>query len=90
MWIVHRFGLAGMIQEDEDGFYTNSADWELFSKYSRIQEIEYKISKIVLKEYDSSILNNFNHDIKITPWLNDGISQDILNKAGICFYPGGD
>lgn len=90
MWIVHRFGLSGMIQEDEEGFYNNAADWELFSKYSRIQEIEYKISKVVLKEYDSTILKNFNHDVKITPWLEDGISQEVLNKAGICFYPGDD
>lgn len=90
MWIVRRFGLSGMVQEDEEGFYNNAADWELFSRYSRIQEIEYKISKVVLKEYDSSILKNFNYDVKITPWLNDGISQEILNKAGICFYPGND
>ena len=26
----------------------------------------------------------------ITPWLNEGISQDILNHAQIGFYPGGN
>ena len=32
----------------------------------------------------------FNYNVKIQPWLDEGISQDILNKSIIGFYPGGD
>ena len=43
-----------------------------------------------MKEYDPIILTRFNYSLKLTPWLNEGISQEVINHSKIGFYPGGD
>lgn len=88
LWVARRFGLSGMIKDDDMG--KTLEDWKILSNYSRIQEIELKDNKVVLKDYDDSILDRLNYNIKIIPWLNEGISQEIINKAHIGFYPGAD
>lgn len=88
LWVARRFGLSGMIKDDDMG--KTLEDWKILSNYSRIQEIELKDNKVVLKDYDDSILNRLNYNIKIIPWLNEGISQEIISKARIGFYPGAD
>lgn len=88
LWIARRFGLSGMIKDDDMGKTLD--DWKILSNYSRIQEIELKNNKIILKDYDDSILNRLNYNIKIIPWLDEGISQEVINKARIGFYPGAD
>lgn len=88
LWVARRFGLSGMIKDDDMGKTLD--DWKILSNYSRIQEIELKNNKIILKDYDDSILNRLNYNIKIVPWLDEGISQEVINKARIGFYPGAD
>lgn len=87
-WIAQRFGIAGEnVEEDE---CKQLEDWKILATYDKIQEVEIKDKKIVLKTYDDTILSRFNYNVKITPWLNEGISQEALNQAMIGFYPGGD
>ena len=86
-WIAHRFGISGEIQEDAEDVLE---DWKIFSNYDRIQEIEYKISDVVLKEYDKEILDRFNYNVRIEPWIREGISQSVLEANRIGFYPGND
>lgn len=88
LWVARRFGLSGMIKDDDMGKTLD--DWKILSNYSRIQEIELKNNKIILKDYDDSILNRLNYNIKIVPWLDEGISQEVIDKARIGFYPGAD
>ena len=88
LWIAHRFGLGGTIQELDEA--KTLEDWKIFNEYSRIQNIEKKTNQITLKTYDEEILTRFNYKIKLTPWLDEGISQEALNAAKIGFYPGGD
>lgn len=88
LWVARRFSLSGMIKDNDMG--KTLEDWKILSNYSRIQEIELKDNKVVLKDYDDSILDRLNYNIKIIPWLNEGISQEIINKAHIGFYPGAD
>ena len=88
LWVARRFGLSGMIKDDDMGKALE--DWKILSNYSRIQEIELKDNKVILKDYDSSILNRLNYNIKIAPWLDEGISQEVISKAHIGFYPGTD
>ena len=88
-WIAQRFNISGEIIEEDE--YKTLEDWKLFNNYDRIQQIEVPQNKeIILKEYNPIILDRFNYNIKIQPWLNEGIKQDILNKALIGFYPGGN
>lgn len=88
-YMANRLGIEGRLEEqpEEDPL----PDWQVFSNYSRIQSIEIVQKKaITLKEYDSSILDRFNYSLRITPWLREGISQEVIEKAYIGFYPGGD
>lgn len=88
LWIARHFGLSGMIKDDESG--KTLEDWKILSNYSKIQEIELKDNQIELKTFDDIVLTRLNYRIKLTPWLNEGISQEVLNKARIGYYPGGD
>lgn len=87
-YIAAKFGYSGKYEEVKD---EQLEDWDILSNYERIATIEPEEEKrVILKEYDSSILSRFNYDIKLSPWLNEGITQEILDKAQIGFYPGGD
>lgn len=88
LWVARRFGLSGMIKDDDMGKTLD--DWKILSNYSRIQEIELKDNKVTLKDYDKTILDRLNYKIKILPWLDEGISQEVIDKAHIGFYPGAD
>lgn len=88
-YIAAKHGFGGRLEDsptEED-----LLDWTILSNYDRIQNIELgKKKEVTLKEYDDTILSRFNYDIKIRPWLDEGISQEALNQAKIGFYPGGD
>ena len=87
-WIAQRFGFSGDHEdrpEDEE-----LDDWKYLANYERIQDIVVKDNSIVLKEYEPEILTRFNYNVKITPWLREGITQAALDQARIGFYPGGD
>ena len=85
--IAQRLGIISEYIENEDDILI---DWQYLSNYDRIKEIELNNNHIILKEYDSTILNKFNYDLKIFPWIEEGISQEVIKKAQIGFYPGGD
>lgn len=87
-WIAQRFGLSG--REDSSPIGSDLEDWKILANYSRIQDIQIMTPKIILKEYDNTILKYFNYKVRLIPWLKEGISQDVLNHARIGFYPGGD
>ncbi|MBO7536327.1 MAG: hypothetical protein J6T34_04215 [Bacilli bacterium] len=88
-WVARRFGISGRLEDDskEDQI----EDWKFLATYGRIKEIELADKKnIVLKEYDDSILDRFNYNIKIEPWLREGVSADALAEARIGYYLGTD
>ena len=87
-WIAQKFGLSG--REEDDPEDEDLEDWKYLANYSRIQDIELKTQEITLKEYDNNILERFNYNIAIDPWLSEGISQSAMEQARIGFYPGGD
>ena len=87
-WIAQKFGLSGEYEKDSN--QEELDDWKYFANYERIQEIVIKNNSIILKEYDKDILERFNYNVKITPWLQEGINQAALVKAKIGYYPGGD
>lgn len=87
-WIAQKFGFSGDHEnrpEDED-----LDDWKYLANYERIQDITVKDNSIILKEYDKSILERFNYEVKIGPWLREGITQAAIEQAQIGYYPGGD
>ena len=88
-FIAIKFGIISNKEynlEDEN----NSADWEVFNRYDRIQSAEVKDYHIQLKEYDESILDRLNYNVRIMPWENEGIARAVMETARIGFFPGGD
>ena len=84
-WIAQRFGISGVIEEDKEN---DLEDWKTLAGYDRIKEIELKPqAEVQLKEYPNNTLVNLNYNVKIKPWLDEGISQEVLEQAQIGFYP---
>lgn len=86
-YIAHKFGILTTYKTDET---TSLEDWNVLNRYDRIQEIEIRDYSIKLKEYDDAILDRLNYDVKIGPWLREGISQRAIEKARIGYFPGGE
>ena len=84
-FIVNFYGLA--IQA-ENSFFSNEEldDWKVLNKYehSSSQEKEEKI--VEFKFYDDKILK-FLPRPKILPWSKEGITQEAMDKSGICYNP---
>ena len=87
-YVANKFGISGTIIDDDN--VITSKDWEILNQYDRIQELEIKDYHITLEEYDDVILDRFNYAVKLTPWLKEGITQEVLTHNRIGFYPGGD
>ena len=85
-WIAKRFGLSG--KEENSPTEEGLDDWKILANYSRIKDIQISAPNVILKEYDDEILTRFNYDIKIKPWLDEGISQQAIEHAEIGYYPG--
>ena len=85
--LAYRFGIIDYLDEVEK---ESLEDWKILNRYDRIEELEVKDYSITLKDYDETILSRFNYDVKIAPWLEEGMTQEALDEAFIGFYPGGD
>ena len=86
-FVAQRFGMSGSVVESGQ---TKLEDWAIFEKHNRIQSFEPKDYSVILKEYDASILDRSNYNVKIQPWLDEGMTQEVLDKARIGFFPGSD
>lgn len=86
-YLANKFGIDGeQVESGEEG-----EDWKILGGYERIDEKVYEEdAKLELTPYDSNILKCFNYNVKISPWLEEGISQEILDLAHIGYYPGGE
>lgn len=85
-YIAYKFGILDEMEEDT----TSLEDWKVFNRYNKAKETEIKKYEVDLKEYDDTILSRFNYNVNITPWLNEGIKQEVLDRFKIGFYPGRD
>ena len=83
-YIAIKFGLAGYASlDDEDSLI----DWKTFDAYERISDLGLKDYHVELKEYDTAILYHLNYQVKIKPWLDEGIGQDIIKAEKIGYFP---
>lgn len=64
-------------------------DWLILNKYNRIQSLDLKDYHVKLQPFDATILDRFNYKVKIKPWLDEGMSQEVLDSARIGYYAGG-
>ena len=88
-YIAARMGIAGRLEDTPEN--NKLIDWDILSNYDRIQNIELNNkTNIILKEYDNDILSRFEYQLKLTPWLNEDISQEVIDYANIGYYLGND
>lgn len=85
-YIAYHFGIYSQNEEEQ----ISVIDKQIFVNYNRIKEIDIHTELPILKEYDPSILSYLNYSLKITPWLQEGITQEVMNQAHIGYYLGGD
>lgn len=84
--IAYKFGIISSINI---GFENLSEDWNVFKTYTRIQALEQQDLNVTLKDYDDIILSRLNYTVLIAPWLKEGITQEVIERAKIGYYPGG-
>lgn len=82
-YIAIRFGLAGEAELEDDSLI----DWKTFNTYDRVQGLEIKDYHVELKEYDYEILQRLNYNVEITPWLREGITQEVIDYNLIGYFP---
>ena len=86
-WVCLRYNWTPSSKEDDE---IALPDWAILDRYNKFVPDENLAAQIIqLKEYDESILTRLSYP-KISSWLAEGISQEILDKNKIGYYPGGE
>lgn len=83
--VAKYFGFSAK-EQTEDFHSDTSASWRILQNYDRIANITLATQTVELKTYDEAILQNLPRP-KIIPWLQEGISQEVMDKRNICFDP---
>jgi hypothetical protein len=86
-FIANKFHISGTYETDE---INKLEDWKYIANYNRIANISISENSVQLKPYENNIIDRLNYNVKLTPWLDEKISQEVLTYAQIGFYPGGD
>lgn len=84
-YIAQYIGYAGQAPRNYD-----EADWDAIQEQSSLLDFEPRDWHTILPEYDMTILDRMNYNVQIEPWLKEGITQDIMDRACIGFFPGAD
>lgn len=84
-FIINFYGLA---VQAENFFETKDElqDWKILNKYEQNSSQEKQEKIVELKFYDKKILKYLPRP-KILPWLKEGITQEAMDKCGICYDP---
>lgn len=87
-WVSTRYNWSPNLK-DED-YEITLPDWVILDKYDKlVQDESLSAQAIQLKEYDDSILTKLSYP-KISSWIAEGITQEVMKKNKIGYYPGGE
>lgn len=84
-FVARKFGFAPN-QNNEDIELNIKDDLKVFDRYDRIKDINIATQNVELKTYKGDFLKNLPHP-KIQPWLEEGITQEIMEVHEICYNP---
>lgn len=73
-------------QLKNNGFSSTSADWALFEKIEKTQNIELQEQTIEYRIFDETILNRLPHP-RILPWEKEGMTESVINDFNIAYDP---
>ena len=85
-YVARYFGIASSEDENFGDAQQNLRDWDILKNYKQNSSISNDKKVIEFKEFDESILQHLPRP-HITPWLNEGITQEIMDSRGICYDP---
>jgi len=85
-YIARKFGFAPNIKTDENEISIGK-DLAVIQNYDRIKDIDIKTQQVELKEYDDTFLKHLPHNVRIQPWIDEGITQEVMDNAEICYDP---
>lgn len=89
-WIANYFHIAAFDIIENN---IEIPDWEYLDKYSKIKENSLssnKLTDVKLNKYSPFILEHFNYNINIIPWIKEGITKEVMESYMIGYYPGKD
>lgn len=85
-YVARNFGLSSIEDENFENVQDKLQDWEILKNYEQNSSINNEKKIIEFKNFDEDILQHLPRPL-ITPWINEGISQEIMNARGICYDP---
>lgn len=85
-YVAHYFGIASSEDENFGDHQNRLQDWEILKNYQENSSLSKDKKIIEFKEFDEKILKHFPRPL-ITPWINEGITQEVMNARGICYDP---
>ena len=85
-YVARYFGIAGSEEGNFDDGQARLQDWEILKNYQENNSISNNKKIVEFKEFDEKILEHFPRPL-ITPWINEGITQEVMNARGICYDP---
>ena len=85
-YVARYFGIAGSEDRNFDEDQDKLHDWEILNSYAKNNSISDNKKVVEFKNFNEKILEHFPRPL-ITPWINEGISQEIMNTRGICYDP---
>lgn len=87
-YIANRFGISGTLFNFKR--LNELEDWSIFEKYDQIHNIKVTNRQYQFQEYNTEVLKHFDYDIKIQPWIDEGITEQALQIGQIGYYLGED
>ena len=85
-YVAQYFGISFAEEENFDNIQERLQDWEILKNYQQNSSITNEQKRIEFTEFDENILAHFPRPI-ITPWIKEGITQEVMNAKGICYDP---
>ena len=85
-YVARHFGISSSEDENFENDQDKLRDWEILKNYQENTAHSNDKRIVEFKEFDEKILDHFPRPI-ITPWVKEGIDQDIMLARGICYDP---
>lgn len=85
-YVAHFFGISLSEEENFDNVQGKLRDWDILKNYQENSSFNNDKKIIEFREFDEKILQHFPRP-RIEPWINEGITQEIMNARGICYDP---
>ena len=85
-YVAWAHGISLSEEENFDNVQNKLHDWDILKNYQENSSFTKDKKIIEFKNFDEKILEHFPKPL-ITPWINEGITQEVMNAKGICYDP---